>query len=187
MRTARLGLLFLVFLVAALTFVLPSPIAREKRPLDLPAVLEQVLKDVLNNPALQDSRDFYGTPGDKRVVLIKESAARWPKNWPPEIPGYVFEVRSKTTPMMDFIYWNIPGGVEFYSYCQKHQPRQLAIRLDKCNLEPWREYHDAIDVCLFNSGGDGGETTRIGAAHVTYTVTRQGGKLIVKYNGHECQ
>src|SRR6516164_5915887 len=71
MRRSRPRLLILSFALLALAAaVAPSPEAGTGCVLEAQAVLEQVLTDVLNNPELQTSRDWYGTPGDRRLVLL---------------------------------------------------------------------------------------------------------------------
>jgi hypothetical protein len=152
--------------------------------LEAQAVLEQVLTDVLNNPELQTSRDWYGTPGDRRLVLLIESTVPWPGNWRPKIPGYIVEFQTEATPVLDFLYWNVPGGVEIVSHIIRSKPRQLAISLNKLNLQPERAYDDQISLSLFNIGGTGGEDAAgAGGCIVLYNVSDRAGKLLAEYAG----
>jgi hypothetical protein len=52
----------------------------------LDAILPALAADVLNNPRLKTTREFYGSPGDKRFALIPNPAVAWPKNM--LVPGF---------------------------------------------------------------------------------------------------
>ncbi len=185
MRSARRRLLLLCFALLALCIaVIPSQHATNAAVSEVNSVLDQVLTDLLNNPALESWREWYGTPGDNRLVLVRDSPVPWPVNRRPAIKACIVEFQAEATPVMDFIYWNVPGGLEIYSYVKHHQPRRLAVRLDKFNLDPERAFDDQIGLCLFNIGGDAGEDgMRFGGCSVYYTVSRQDGKLIAEYEG----
>jgi hypothetical protein len=174
-----------------LTFALAAPpsfhpVVHREAPDDEPdprQLLEQVLNDLLTNPDLEGAREFYGTAGVRRVALVKESPAAWPKNWRPAVVGYDFQYRSEQTPVEDFVYWHLPAGPRIVGLVRSARPRLLAIRLDKLNLRPDREYDDQISVCVFNIGGDGGEPQVIGGCIVYYTITRKDGKWLAQYAG----
>jgi hypothetical protein len=150
---------------------------------DAKEVLQQVVLDLLTNPDLQSSREFYGTLRDKRIALQIDSPVAWPKDWRPKVPGYEIRFRSAENPLLDFIYWHAPWGVEIYSLIRQRTPRLLGVRLDTLHLDPRRKYDDQICVCLFNIGGDGGETPVIGGCNVYYNLKREQGKWQVEYAG----
>ncbi|GEM_PF-6409739 len=52
------------------------------------AALPLIVADVLKNPRLKSTRDFYGTPGDKRFALIDSDAWKWSKELKVEVPGH---------------------------------------------------------------------------------------------------
>lgn len=177
-----LGILALV-LAAPLSL---KPVNSRELPDDQPdprRLLEQVVIDVLTNPDLEGTRQFYGTPGHKRVELVKESPAAWPRNWQPSIAGYDVHYRSKETPVEDFVYWYLPAGPRIVGLARSARPRLLAIQLNKLNLRPDREDEAQISVGVFNIGGDGGEPPVIGACLVYYAITRKDGKWLAEYTG----
>ncbi|MBI3823835.1 MAG: hypothetical protein HY289_14290, partial [Planctomycetes bacterium] len=47
-----------------------------------------LVADVLSNPRLKTTRDYCGTPGDKRFALVKSDAWTWPKDFQPKIKGF---------------------------------------------------------------------------------------------------
>ncbi len=147
-------------------------------------LLEQVVSDVLTNPDLEGAREFYGTAGDKRVALVKESPLAWPKDWQPSVAGYDIQYCSEHTPVEDFVYWYLPGGPRIVGLARSARPRLLAIRLEKLNLQPDREYDDQISVCVFNIGGPGEPPVIGGGCFVYYRITRREGKWLAQYAGH---
>src|SRR4051794_28863645 len=135
-----LCLLWLGILTLALT-VPPSfsPVSYPELSDDQPdprKLLEQVVKDILTNPLLEGDRNFYGTPGDKRVALLKESSVAWPTHWQPDIDGYDIRYCSEQHPVEDFVYWYLPEGPRLTGLARAAQLRLLAIGLDKLNLQP---------------------------------------------------
>ncbi len=186
MRRPRPRLCLLCLALLALTYaVLPSGsdsdcLSHRGDEPDARLILEQVLNDLLTNPDLKSAREFYGTPGDKTVALVKESTVAWPKNWHPRVPGYEVQYRSEATPVTDLVYWYMPMGPWIVGYFHSVQPRLLGVHLDKLNLSPDRDYDDQISVCLFNIGGyangDAG-----GGCIVYYTITRRDGTWVAEY------
>ena len=61
---------------------------RRIRDAGLEEVLPLVVADVLKNPALKATRDFYGSPGDKRFALVDNDAWTWSKSPPLAIAGH---------------------------------------------------------------------------------------------------
>jgi hypothetical protein len=118
MRKSQRSLCLLCLGILTLALAAPSsfsPFGYRESPDDQPdprRLLEQVVNDVLTNPDLEGAREFYGTPGDKRVALLKESRAIWPKNWRPSIAGYDIQYVSEEKPVEDFVYLFSGSGVE---------------------------------------------------------------------------
>ncbi len=133
-------------------------------------VLDALLNDLLNNPELQDSRDFYGTPGDKNVVLIDDPAAPLPKGYHPSVPGFKITIHPPET--------QAPPDAD----------RQIGICIDKLNLEPAANetaglFFDApIEARMFNAGGskNGGV---IGGCIISYRANREHDKWQVQWLG----
>jgi hypothetical protein len=46
-----------------------------------------LVADVLTNPRLKATRDYCGTPGDKRFALVNSDAWTWPKEFQPKVKG----------------------------------------------------------------------------------------------------
>jgi hypothetical protein len=189
MGKAQRCLCLLCLGILALAIAAPpsfSPVGYSESPDDQPdprRLLEQVVNDVLTNPDLDGAREFYGTVGDKRVALVKESPAAWPKNWQPAIAGYDIHYLSEQTPVEDFVYWHLPAGPRIVGLARSARPRLLAIRLDKLNLQPDRAYDDQISICAFNIGGPGEPPVTGGGCIVYYTITRKDGKWLAQCAG----
>jgi len=145
-------------------------------------LLQQVVLDLLTNPDLKSSREFYGTSGDKKLALRTDSSLAWPKDWRPKIPGYDIRFRSGENRVLDFIYWHVPYGVEVYSYIQQLRPRLLGVSLNTLHLDPRRQDDDQICVSLFNIGGDANGGAG-GGCIVYYRLKREKGKWAVEYAG----
>jgi hypothetical protein len=57
---------------------------------EVETILDAVIADILSNPHLEGSRDFYGTPGDKKLALSLNSNIPWPAGYEPAVKGYEF-------------------------------------------------------------------------------------------------
>jgi hypothetical protein len=124
-------------------------------------ILRAVLEDVLYNPQLKKVRDFYGTPGNKKLVLADGNRIAWPRGYKPEIPGFEL-VESKPDPF-------------------SNRPHLLGIRpgsIDK-NLSETELNEDAIEVQIFNAGGSANGVV-CGSVNLSYSLQRVGKKWIVK-------
>jgi hypothetical protein len=98
-------------------------------------ILQAVITDVLTNPDLKGTREFYGTREDKTLALVDTDKVGWPEGFKPKTAGYRHvEVRH----------------VRFVN-----QNRILGLRLDKFDLgQKKAELFDTpIQVCLFNANG----------------------------------
>jgi hypothetical protein len=131
-------------------------------------ICEAVVRGLLTNSKLKDSRDFYGTVGDKKVALVTytRSDCIWPSFYRPKIPGY------------NFLRINDNAGVD------PNGPRILGFRLDEFN--PGQKTTGMFDapvcVTIMNAGGSGNGGV-IGACTVFYGLERDGGRWTVRYQG----
>jgi hypothetical protein len=119
--------------------------------LEMEALIPRILADALTNPRLQSTRDYCGTPGDKRFALVNSDAWPWPKSFHPKVKGF------ELTPAN-------PAG-----------KRLLGLRIDG---RQWTSRDPdgklAIRVTLVNAGGsDNGQA--LGGCTVTY-FAHQGDK-----------
>jgi len=146
-------------------------------------LLNQVINDVATNSELEATRRFYGAPDSHTIVLTSDSRVRWPQRWRPQIPGYKVIFQSTETPVSDFVSDYVPGGLHLVGYARSIRPRQLAISLDKLNLDPNREFDDQIAIGLFNIGGNGGEIGVIGGCGVYYTIRRKASGWVAEFSG----
>lgn len=137
---------------------------------DKEQILDAILRDVLTNPELKDSLDFYGTAGDKQLALVSDSGygVPWPADHKPKISSFHFS-RSDETRESD-----------------ETQPRMLGVRIDKYYNEDSEHselFWTPIAVSIFNAGGtQNGQV--IGGCGVYYTPRRtREGKWIVECEG----
>ena len=135
---------------------------------DRSAILDAVLCDALAEPSFKDSRNFYGTAGDKRVALVlSKNGASWPDWYRPRVDGYEVVRLVEDT--------NVNPA----------SPRLLGIRLDKFNLseEPNQFFDGQIRIVMLNAGGDGGGNIIEGGCDIYYDAKRDGDKWTVESNG----
>jgi hypothetical protein len=62
----------------------------------LEATLPLIVADILKNPRLKSTREFYGSAGDNRFALINSPAWTWPKELKLDTPGYKVMAPGKT-------------------------------------------------------------------------------------------
>jgi hypothetical protein len=124
-------------------------------------VLQAVVTDVLTNPALKDTREFYGTAQDRTFTLVDQEELGWPEGFRPETPGF----RQVQWPPDPFVV----------------RRRVLGIRLDKFDLGQQQEglFNTPIEVCLCNAGGDANGPV-IGCCSVYYSLKRVGERWTVQ-------
>jgi hypothetical protein len=129
------------------------------------AILQAVLTDVLTNPALADTREFYGTPADKTVALVDGDKLAWPRGFPAKLLGYKAVAPVPSDPFNE-------------------QRRVLGIRLDKFDLKDPKSgpLEGPIEICLFNTGG-GANGWVIGGCSVYYRPRRDGKRWTVECLG----
>lgn len=143
------------------------------------AILDAVFADLLANPELSHTRDFYGSGGTR--VLFDPTT--FPAGYVPQVPGYQFAPRSP-----------VPSDA----------PRMLTVDLRWFRGRPmlpprftdpfgtnkvYRDKHkdwQGVEVCLFNGGGGGKERVQtIGGCSVYYDVRADAGRWLVTFKGAE--
>jgi len=108
-------------------------------------VLPVIVADVLKNPRLKTTREFYGSPGDKRFTLVNSDAWTWPKELQLDAAGH------QLTP------------------AKREGQRLLGIRLDghqepsKANAKP------IFTITLLNAGGSANGAV-IGGCTIRYSA-----------------
>jgi hypothetical protein len=150
-----------------------SPVPEDEKPTpatplpfnnDVSEILQAVVKDVLTNPALKDTRDFYGTAADKTFALVDNEKLGWPKEFKPDTHGYKL-VEARQDPFVN-------------------GRRVLGIRIDKFDLKQRKvgTQDTPIQVCVFNTGGSANGAV-IGGCTVYYAPKRVGKRWAVEYDG----
>ena len=138
---------------------------------DRRAIFDALLEHVLSDSSLQSSREFYGTPGDRKFALVSDKGygISWPDWYVPSVDNFESV--------------QIGEG----SAAEPERPRLLGIRLDKFNLDHKSEHFALIDgqieVTIFNAGGSGGELPPIGGCSVYFDAKRTANKWAVEYKG----
>jgi len=116
---------------------------KESRKQDFGQILPLLIADVLKNPRLKSTRDFYGSPDDKHFALVESDTWTWPEKDRLDVPGYQL----------------VPT--------ERKGKRLLGIRLDKY-VEAGKD-NRAITVTLINAGGSANGTV-IGGGTIRYTA-----------------
>jgi hypothetical protein len=127
-------------------------------------ILQLVVKDVLTNPDLKGTREFYGTAKDKTVALVDNERLGWPKEFKPDTHGYRL-VKVREDPFVN-------------------GRRVLGVRVDKFDLndKETAPFRTPIEVCLFNAGGSANGGV-IGGCTVYYVPKRVDKRWTVEYAG----
>ena len=141
------------------------------------SLLDAILTDVLTNESAKTLTDFYGTPGEKDIVLVNTTGSvPWPQSYAPtNIAGWhVIPDKQYTRPTIH----------------QSHTVnRKLGIRIDCLRVIPAALESQSghllsgpITVTMFNCGGskNGGV---IGGAFFYYSAKVKDGKWIVESRG----
>ena len=126
-------------------------------------ILQALLTDILTNPEIKSTREFYGTEKDTTVALEDVKSA-WPKEFKPAVHGYKL-VEVNRDPFVN-------------------QRRILGIRLDKFDLKQKKAelFNSPIEVCLFNAGGSANGAV-FGGCSVYYSPKRIGQRWAVELLG----
>ena len=119
---------------------------------DVKQILQAIIIDVLTNPDLKSTREFYGTAKDKTFTLVDTEELGWPKDFQPETRGYAL-VQVQEDPFME-------------------QHRVLGISLHKFDPKPEKGDFSKtqIDVFISNAGG----IANGGGCHLYYIPKRVG-------------
>ena len=103
-------------------------------------ILPIVLADILKNPRLQSTRDFFGSPADKRFTLVDSSTWAWPEKSRIDVAGFQ------------------------WTAAKRQGQRLLGIRVD--HYEPATH---GVTVTLVNAGGSANGAV-IGGCTIHYTA-----------------
>jgi hypothetical protein len=127
-------------------------------------ILQAIVTDVLTDPDLKSTREFYGTAREKTLALVDEGDVGWPKEFRPETHGYKL-VEVRRDPFVN-------------------QRRVLGIRIDKFDLAQKKAYlmNSPIHICIFNAGGSANGSV-IGGCSVFYVPKRVGKHWTVECTG----
>jgi hypothetical protein len=151
----------------------PAPSEAHRIKSDREAILDAVLEDILTSPGFKQDRDFYGTAGDKRAVLVSGAGygVPWPASYEPSVPGYSF-VRGEE---------GKPEPVE-------DQPRRLGIRIDKFDLDQKRSglFDTPIEVSILSVAG-ASDAFVAGGCSIYYMPKRHGEGWRVEVDAISCQ
>ena len=129
-------------------------------------ILQAVVKDVLTNPELKDTRAFYGTVSDNTVTIVDGHNLGWPRQFEPATFGFRLVKMKSPDPF-------------------ENRNRVLGLRLDKIDLEQKKaDLFDApIQICLSNVGGTANGAV-IGGCTVYYVPKRVGKRWTVECIGY---
>lgn len=154
----------------------PGEIAEIKRP-DKELILDAVLHDVLNNPDLKDTREFYGTAGDRRIALVTDHdyGIPWPAGYQPVLPGWtVIRVEWGADPDPTELRLL---GIRIHKFSEKNKEQ-----VSEKNKEQAKLLDSPIEVAIFNAGGYKNGAV-MGGCSVYYRPKQVGGKWIVELAG----
>jgi hypothetical protein len=111
----------------------------------LEEALPKLVADILQNPRLKTTRDYYGTPGDKHFALVNSTAWSWPAKFDSKV-------------------------AEFQQIAARQDgQRVLGIRIDSYQEANQTNTNPMVTATLFNAGGTAnGEV--IGGCTLRYTM-----------------
>ena len=139
-------------------------------------ILTAVIRDVLFGKENKSAREFYGTKGDKTVVLLNGSGldrkpVKWPAEFKPEIEGFTF----------------VFGHQDESLLSEKHD-RRLAIRIDRFAVDttkPNGKKHPIWDMSpiriSIQNGGGSKNGSVIGGQTTWYSPEQKGNSWFVKF------
>ncbi len=145
----------------------PSEITVEVKRSDKELILDAVLNDILNNPDLKSTREFYGAAEDRRLALVtnRDHGIPWPEGYQPILPGWTV-IR-------------LEEGTER----DPNEPHLLGVRIDKFsekNKEQDKLLDSPIEVTILNAGGNKNGAV-IGGCSVYYRPKQIDGKWAVQF------
>lgn len=173
-RPKRMGLLCCLLILVGLAVAKRKPSVDPK----VAEILTSMVQDVLEGEANRDAREFYGTEGDKTVILLDGSEyggrpVEWPPGFIPSVAGYTFLLGHQECLHPDM------------------ENRRLAIRLDRCVIDtpdkPENEKHILLDkspirIDIQNGGGckNGGV---MGGRTTWYSFVRKNDRWVAVQEG----
>lgn len=142
-------------------------------------ILTSMIQDVLEGDANREAREFYGTKGDRTVILLDGSEyggrpVKWPPGFVPSVAGYTF----------------LHGHQERLH--PKMENRRLSIRLDRCVIDtpdkPENEKHvlwdkSPIRISIQNGGGFKNGAV-MGGRDIWYAFVRKNGRWVAVQEGY---
>lgn len=136
---------------------------------DKELILDAVLLDILNNPELKDTREFYGTAGDRRTALVtnRDYGIPWPAGYQLILNGWTVirvEEGAKRTPDRQRLL-----GVRIAKFAEQDEKRDGL-------------FDAPIEVTILNAGGAKNGAV-IGGCSVHYHPKRVGSKWVVELVG----
>jgi hypothetical protein len=142
----------------------PAPAKRLPLSDEVKEILQAVIADVLTNPDLKKTREFYGTEKDRTLTLVDTAELGWPKAFCPETHGYKL-VQPQRDPFVN-------------------GRRVLGIRLDKFDLKQKKAdlSNAPLEICIINAGGSANGAV-IGGCLVYYAPKREGDRWTVECVG----
>lgn len=157
----------------------PQDESSEIKRSDRELILDAVLHDVLNNPDLKDTREFYGTAGDHRIALVtdRDYGIAWPAGYQPVLPGWtVIRVEWGADPDP-----NEPRllGIRINKFSEKNKGQVSEKNKEQAKLLDSPLLNSPINVTIFNAGGSKNGDV-IGGCIVYYRPKQVGGKWVVQ-------
>jgi hypothetical protein len=145
----------------------PSNTAARNQRSDKEEILDAVLQDLINNPQLKSTREFYGTAEDKAVALVTfpASGVPWPSDYQPVLTGWTVSRVSRVEEAEQVA----------------DSPRRLGVMIDGVSEESGGRgvVGSRIAVNVLNAGGssNGGA---FGSCWVVYSAKKVDGNWVVK-------
>jgi hypothetical protein len=136
---------------------------------DKDELLRAMVHDVITNPALQHTREVYGTPGDRKLALVSNSKCGipWPTNFNPQVDGYQVVTVLEDDKNRD---WS--------------GPHILGIRIDRLDFAGERQRPNSpgapLQITVLNAGGVGTQAV-MGGCVVYYNPKKHNAKWSVEF------
>lgn len=139
--------------------------------------MDAVLSDLLTRRTCKSSREFYGTPGDREIILVNTNySVPWPQSYGPKglrgwriIPGSHYEAPKPSK----------------FDKCD----RKLGVRIDLLCINPaildserGNPFFGPISLCVFNVGGHKNGAV-IGGCEYYWSAEFRGNAWVLKFRG----
>ncbi len=144
----------------------PEPFDPPLTDAEIASIVQQCVRHAITDPALQSTRDFYGTPGNKDVVLLNDLPTKWPDGFRTEIDGFRLRFGSPNQTNGD-------------------SDRMLGIGLGKLDVRAppfFGSFEGNVILVLQNVGGVRNGAV-IGGCSVFYKICRDGDKVVAEFWG----